>query len=714
MVKTIQMNRFQRRMKPVCRLIKVISSTGAGKTELTKFFASKMAAMLIEKCIGKTNSTITPRTLVYTNEYDNKIIVATKPSKLMINKIWFDSRVSEVLAEYIYSCKGIYQLDKIERVNTLKKIIRNNFKPNSNINASITLIPKDKRNIVFQELINIIDSKILTKELTWEYYSEAKRAEKKEESNQTPRKLKIKIISIVNSLFDVNSELVREIYSTFTKLNDSLKDVYHHYFNEESISIDGYYCKEIHEDDIANKNDFIEHFFTNNNNDNHISIETLCDDIVIYVPIDEGIAKYLRSVYNLNNIFTNAKGHISFAIKDHMGLFHKNTTEKDNEDYFDKMAYSEHCDAIILMAPIEGDSNHKKLISTFKKFLVNYPYSTPILIVNNKVDLYIDEEIKNKDPRSEVGFGFGFSIEKNSSVNFTDDVILELEKILNNLSIELMSSQSKKRHPGQIDSVATFFKLPLAEVSREKIEKYLPEIMIKSLFKLISNNVEYTKEKIPFCIDSNDELDIRFVGIENLLTPIFESNLWMNKIYNPVIKNINENIMIVPHGQGYNKLDRKTPYGGSCYSHIDDEWFQNCSSFDITFPGNLKNLISKELIKPIILEKLVIENGTIENELDFKQKVLENLLDLSNNYLNANLKREMFIGKLLYDTPFMDAKLEGMTFGSKFQGYLRNVQDLVKEPKKNVGLYVDAIQETLKPVLLKIIDEMIIYTQSDN
>ena len=65
-------------LQPHVHVLKLTGGTGDGKTEIATVFASKEARTVLLRGVGRTNSTLKERLLVYSEEYTDKLLVAVK------------------------------------------------------------------------------------------------------------------------------------------------------------------------------------------------------------------------------------------------------------------------------------------------------------------------------------------------------------------------------------------------------------------------------------------------------------------------------------------------------------------------------------------------------------------------------------------------------------------------------------------------------------
>ncbi|WP_346846348.1 hypothetical protein [uncultured Clostridium sp.] len=700
------LNRETRRMKPVARLIKLISSTGAGKTELTKYFAAKIARPIIGRCIGRTNSTITPRIIVFTED-DNVMQVATKKKKSFIEVTWFDQQMVAILTEFVQQYGTKKKIDDVEIRDNVKSIVTKYLNPKSNVSAVITLISKDELRNSIDNITTIFCERILINNLALKINAFAEANIDSRDQKYNPERFKKLIRNEVEKAFEsiIDKDVQELLRNVWNELNQILDKNYRSYFMINSYdSIDGYNVKEFKLENLTEEdNKFIDRLFDNNDvsKGKKVSIETLCEEIVIYVPMNEVLLSEFIKVENiaLRETFLDSHGKISFAITDTMGLFHKGTSDEENDMYLGELVHNGKCDAIVFLAPLAGDTNGIKLKNAYERVIANFSLDIPIIVINNKADVFLDQERKNQE---DVDIDDLDVVEDTNEFDI-NNVIDIIDNEIAALNTKLVKVQHKKRSGEDIHSYGVYFKLS-KNTEEEFVKKYHPKDMAIGIMRNISEHVGTASDKLTFYLDSK-YTDISFEFNEDILRKIFVNYLgreeWYNKVYNPVQDDIKKNIPVTPHGQSYYKLKRNISVGNGSVSQIDESRFKNVSSFAINFPGNIKNLMTTQLIFEVIDKALIIENGNFEDLTKAKERIYEAILDKKHGYSRSCFRQEDFTAKLLYERALLPAEQKGMTFGSKFQGFLEIVDAYVKEVDVNVEQYEGAFKESfIEPLYL--------------
>lgn len=701
------LNRRMRRMKPVARLIKLISSTGAGKTELTKYFAAKIARIIIGRCIGKSNTTITPRTIIFTE--DSTIMrVATKKKKNYIDVSWFDQQMISILTDFVHKYGQKTDLSNEDTAVKLKNIVKKYMNPKSNISAVINLVDEASFSKCIDEICEVFTTNICINNVPLKIYAAAEANIDVRDHKYNPEKFKRLIRNEAERAFEsaTESSFQKPLRKVWKELNELLNDVYVEFFNINSyVSVDEYDVKEFDLTKITDEEQqFIDRLFDNNDllAGKKVSIETLCEEIVLHVPMNENLLKELKRPENesLRESFLDPHGQISFAITDTMGLFHKGTSDEENEDYLGELVYNGSCDAIIFLAPLAGDTNGIKLKNAYEKVIENFSLDIPIIVINNKADIFLDQERKNQED---------VDIDDLDMIDIVDEfnidyVVQMIDREISLFNSKLVESQHKKRSSEDIHSYGVYFKLSKTTLEpKEKahlfVEKYHPQNMAIGIMRNISDHIGSSADKLEFYLEPNST-ELMFEFDENILRDLFITHLadhiWGKKVYGPAQTDINKSLYrVTPHGQSYYKLRRNIRMGKNSESIIDESWFKNVQSFAVNFPGNIKNLITKEFVLDVVSKALIIKGGQFEEPDKAIDRIYEVLLDSVYGYGRSYFRQEFFTSKLLFDRAILPAEEKSMTFYSKFQGFLEISLDYVKNVEENVKVYEDAFKDAI-------------------
>ena len=263
--------------------------------------------------------------------------------------------------------------------------------------------------------------------------------EAKENSNKFLGALKIEVERII-SLID--KDFTNELLEICEETNAILRNKFFEYIDEKNISEDGLYYKEISLAETEEDNRFIEAMFTSNNLQagERLSLEVLCGQIFIYTPMNKAVRDIIANDKNASQVFIDEHVEYTFGILDTRGLYHTGVVNDDNADYLNELIYQGDTDAVAMVVPLQGDTNEKKIYELYRKLLEAYKKQTPLFMVNNKVDLYIDA--LRKDDFIDDPFSVSMDVANEMSA---DEIIEQVNKRVKELQGELQEAQNKAR-----------------------------------------------------------------------------------------------------------------------------------------------------------------------------------------------------------------------------------------------------------------------------
>ena len=520
--------------------------------------------------------------------------------------------------------------------------------------------------------------------------------EAKENSNKFLGALKIEVERII-SLID--KDFTNELLEICEETNEILRDKFIEYFNEENISEDGLYYKEISLEETEEDNRFIEAMFTSNNLQagERLSLEVLCGQIFIYTPMNKAVRDIIANDKNASQVFIDEHGEYTFGILDTRGLYHTGVVNDDNADYLNELIYQGDTDAVAMVVPLQGDTNEKKIYELYRKLLEAYKKQTPLFMVNNKVDLYIDA--LRKDDFIDDPFSVSMDVANEMSA---DEIIEQVNKRVKELQGELQEAQNKARRNLEIVALPCYLKRDEGMKHEEVVRKYNIVNVVKSILLQTAEFLVRTSVKIPITLLGEEDVDVE-INQDELFkcvrAHILESET-DKKVFEPGSKNIGDNIGICPHGNSYNALKRRLRYGDGYSCKIEENYYINCKSFTIDFTGNLRNFISENFISHTVHMTMKLVNGRFpgqkEEELFWKQ-------------VARNVDAKKFVSILLYDKAMRDAELTGFGFGTYFRGFLNNSIPYFYKGMIDENQYVDALEKVLKDAVKKTIALNVIY-----
>ena len=690
---------FKKNLLPHMHVIKLIGGTGDGKTEFSVVFAEPRARKILIKCVGKTNSTVRERMLVYTTALNGKVIVAASISEEILERKVFSEMVITAIAKVVRLNGKVVASMVGKAESDFEEELFSQLSERNNTCAVFNFLTEQQKKEFVEKIVGVY-RKFHFSEHDYEIYNATKNnmseKEAKENSNKFLGALKIEVERII-SLID--KDFTNELLEICEETNEILRDKFFEYFNEENISEDGLYYKEISLEETEEDNRFIEAMFTSNNLQagERLSLEVLCGQIFIYTPMNKAVRDIIANDKNASQVFIDEHGEYTFGILDTRGLYHTGVVNDDNADYLNELIYQGDTDAVAMVVPLQGDTNEKKIYELYRKLLEAYKKQTPLFMVNNKVDLYIDA--LRKDDFIDDPFSVSMDVANEMSA---DEIIEQVNKRVKELQGELQEAQNKARRNLEIVALPCYLKRDEGMKHEEVVRKYNIVNVVKSILLQTAEFLVRTSVKIPITLLGEEDVDVE-INQDELFkcvrAHILESET-DKKVFEPGSKNIGDNIGICPHGNSYNALKRRLRYGDGYSCKIEENYYINCMSFTIDFTGNLRNFISENFISHTVHMTMKLVNGRFpgqkEEELFWKQ-------------VARNVDAKKFVSILLYDKAMRDAELTGFGFGTYFRGFLNNSIPYFYKGMIDENQYVDALEKVLKDAVKKTIALNVIY-----
>lgn len=690
---------FKKNLLPHMHVIKLIGGTGDGKTEFSVVFAEPRARKILIKCVGKTNSTVRERMLVYTTALNGKVIVAASISEEILERKVFSEMVITAIAKVVRLNGKVVASMVGKAESDFEEELFSQLSERNNTCAVFNFLTEQQKKEFVEKIVGVY-RKFHFSEHDYEIYNATKNnmseKEAKENSNKFLGALKIEVERII-SLID--KDFTNELLEICEETNEILRDKFFEYFNEENISEDGLYYKEISLEETEEDNRFIEAMFTSNNLQagERLSLEVLCGQIFIYTPMNKAVRDIIANDKNASQVFIDEHGEYTFGILDTRGLYHTGVVNDDNADYLNELIYQGDTDAVAMVVPLQGDTNEKKIYELYRKLLEAYKKQTPLFMVNNKVDLYIDA--LRKDDFIDDPFSVSMDVANEMSA---DEIIEQVNKRVKELQGELQEAQNKARRNLEIVALPCYLKRDEGMKHEEVVKMYNIVNVVKSILLQTAEFLVKTSVKIPITLVGEEDVDVE-INREELLKSVRAHILegeTDKKVFEPGSKNIGDNMGICPHGNSYNALKRRLRYGDGYSCKIDENYYFNCKSFTIDFTGNLRNFISENFINHTVHMTMKLVNGRFpgqkEGELFWKQ-------------VARNVDSKKFVSILLYDKAMRDAELTGFGFGTYFRGFLKNSMPYFYKGMIDENQYVDALEEVLKDAVKKTIALNVIY-----
>lgn len=686
-------------LAPNVRTIGIAGGTGDGKSEVTSTFADPRAKKVLAKSIGETNSTLKERRVVYSEDRENEIVLAVKIKDTIFEREDFNNlisvSVSKIIRDYGKSMTIDFQKLRVDFISNL----RNEIQTKVNSRAVLTFLNKENIKFLVEEIDDIFNSIQFFEKFTYQIYNGVKNDLKSQEVKNNSTKFFSAIKGEVEKSIDhIDKE---RMWLLLNDINTWLQNVFFQYFSEDNQSIDDYYFHVIDLDNQENSADLISAMFTSNNlrKGETLSIEVFCSDIVIYAPMHPKILEMIKRDDTSNKVFMGKDGKVSIALYDTKGLYHEDASDDANLDYFTELLYSINYDALMLVCPLSGDTNESRLRELYTKALQNYHKQVPIFILNNKVDLFINE--LNKELNSDDPLSFEVSDKK---LEFTE-VKRKVSERLRAIRDELQKVQHTNRKNAEILSLPCYLKKD-SSMSKELLVEYNATTAIQTIIKEMAKHLDASSEKIPFYLSDIDHSDMLPIIHEDKIQIILEQLLQQKeterKILAPAALDVSNNIRKVPHGNSYNALKRRLKFGKGYTSNIDENYYYNCHPFSVNFPGNLKNIITSELIVTCIDEAVEYKGGYFKDQ-EGSERLKAMIIE--QGYFNSI----DFVAEMLYYNALENAEKQAFSYGARFEKFIDHCMTYFNSHNLNISAYRDAMIKTLHAVVKRAIDLHILY-----
>lgn len=679
-------------LKPNFRVLELLGGTGNGKTEIATVPADPRARKILVQGVGSTNSTLTERLMVFTTAYNDKMVVAVKYDDNAFSRNLFTEIVSKAIAKAVISLgkaaptnkdDGKNENDKNKKV--LEEALREQLDKRNNAKAILSLLAHDKKNAFVDGIVDLFGrGEYDLLQYSYNIYNTVKNDMAEGEVRVNSRKFLSAVQQEVECTMDLQSETFKaKIWDIWKNLNRNLKDIFLSYFREENKSNDQYYYKEILLENPDNE--FIHAMFTANNMQagQRLSLEVLCSEIVIYVPMHEKFSEVISEKQSLESVFSDSEGNFAFAILDTRGLYHSANTDDENADYCSELLYKGDIDAIAMIVPLEGDTNEKKIGELYRDVLKNFNKQIPVFTIHNKLDLFIASLQKKvfDDPLSLDSFE-----EKEIEDSVLDkEIKVRMEELIEGIG----GMQVKEQLPCYLKRDASF---PAAFVKRYNvIETY------KIILEDMAKSLEDSACKIKFEPEEGEvpTLTVKRNRLAELIHVHVTESSTDKKVFTPGMFDITLSLGKTPHGNSYNALRRRLRKGDGYTSNIDEAYFYNCKSFSVNFTANLRNFASPEFIHLVVNETLSV-NGvkkTQEATNDRYRKAVE-------KYVNP----KELVSRLLFYKAIQDAEQVAFSYRSKFQKFLQNSMKYFNRAMIDEEAYIDAIEQIILEAAQKALD----------
>lgn len=678
-------------LKPFVRVVEFVGGTGTGKTEISTVPAAPKARKILLDGVGNTNSTLTERLMVFTTEYIDEMVIAVKRDENAFSRNHFTEIISKAIAKVVKDFGKVVAFTVGKDEDVLDEALHEQLVKRNNVKAILSLLSEEQEESFVKAIVDLYHKYDLY-QYNYRIYNTVKNELADVEVKENSKKFLSAIQQEVERTMDMQSEEFKiDLWSIWKDLNDGLAKVFFSYFNEADISNDGYFYKKIMLDNPDTE--FISAMFTANNMQagQRLSLEVLCSEIVIYVPMHKGFAKMIEADSNASKAFRDSQNNIVFATLDTRGLYHSDNTDDENTDYCSELIYKGDIDAIAMVVPLVGDTNEKKIGELYRDVLRNFNKQIPVFMVHNKLDLYVADLFKPNfyDPLAE-------DEPDEAEDDFSARDLLEsIADRMMELNDDLNAVQVKARRRLPVKSLACFL-YPNDSLPDYVTKEYNVREAYRMMLHDIAVSLEENSYKIKFVVKEGD-IPTPVIDKERLAELIHvhvTDNATDKKVFTPGMSDIALSIGKTPHGNAYNALRRRLKNGDGYTSNIDEEYFYNCKSFSVNFTANLRNFASGEFIHSVVFRALNVTGVKCTQEADEKyMKTVE-------TYVNP----KELVSLLLYYKAIQDAEKNAFSFKSKFQNFLQNSMHYFNLTQIDEKTYATAIEQIVLEAANKALD----------
>ncbi|WP_151736717.1 hypothetical protein [Paenibacillus tengchongensis] len=685
-LKTLQDDPSKVKLRPSGVTALLVAPTASGKTTVTAQFATYGAARLLNLTIGEGSSTIVDRQLVYTSALEHHMIVSVKPKTPYVPLPEFIARITSRLVDKLATYqRKLRMIDVSEIESEVEDDLERAFNNTMNTQAEYSLLPVEDRLQVVRELTGPIAGFLKSKGL--EIFNHAANSLDVDEAPKNSMKLRDAIKTKLHSFIQSDLQIQQVIDKVYTRLNESLDHYFHSFFDKENKSADDYYFKIIDVNTPSTHKEFILAFFSNNNiqKGSKLSLEVLCDEIVIHLPMKETIVEAIqedkvrrqtRSVYEDFN-----QNSISLTLVDTQGLFHLASDEQMEQDRLRHMLYSTRYDALICLTPMHGNPNGTKFEIQMSQEMAKYKKNVPVFFLCNKVDEYADKLQKDNSTASNaLDDLFNDDKPETNQIDILKSVISRAEEQTKSITLAL-----KDRKQGNVCVLPVMFKDPVNQLDRDSLDPHFGALaVVNNIVQKIADNLAQAASFIKFTYHSNVGWSQRPFEVNTKMLVQCLRDTWSkaetnNQVKRPALENIEHNQGRNPHGNGFNALVIRLKRGEGWDSNILEGYFKNHHSFHVRFPANLSNIISAELIAQLA-------NAAVEynGEIDGKDKFISHIIEF---FKEAQLQ---FVADILYHQIFANLLSTYYSNYNVFQGFLNQSEPLFQLTPEQFSVYAES------------------------
>lgn len=689
------MDNCKRMLKPHVRTLEFIGSTGSGKTEIAAAMAEPRARRILLKGVGNANSTLTDHLMVFTTEYSDSMLVAVKYDENVFTRNQFTELISKVFAQMVQNYgRGAIILDAHKDKEDIEDILRELVVKSDDVKDVFSLLLEDQKDQFIGDVAKWYDDYEFRK-YCYVIYNTVKNDLPDTEIKDNSKKFLVAIQQEVERVLDMQeAEAKSNLWKIWKELDERFKAVFFSYFNRTDISLDGYYFKELSLDNPDM--DFVNAMFTTNNVQagRRLSLEVFGEETVLYVPMNQKFADLIRGNAHLNNVFSDSYGHNVIGILDTRGLYHGDSTEKENYEYCSELLYRNNVDAIAVVSPLEGDANEKKAVKLYETKLKDFGKKIPVFVIHNKLDFFI-ASLKKQD------FNDPLSTEILEQEELPDDLLRErIKQRVDELDSSTLHEIQGGKRPLNITALECYLKRD-AGFPGNFVKEFNISCVYEAIFEAMSRSLTGKADKIEFELQENAVPAVS-VDSERLVEIIYQHILnpaTDKKVFTPGLLDLAQNYGKTPYSKEYMALRKRLKNGDGYTSNTDESYYYNCKSFSVNFTANLRNFLTADLKTDIVFSTVRV------NGVKSSQENEELFLKLVREYMDP----KMLVRYMLFENAMQSAESEAISVRGKFQGFLQKCMDFFCAPGKADAEYADAVKKIVLEAAYKALDLHVVF-----
>lgn len=652
-----------------------------GKTTLVKAFAGSEVDAFLTKAIHEKATTICPHRYVFLQNLDH-IVVRAIPKVQPLGDGFISEILYSALVDLIYSERN-HQVTEDHVREKLTKKLQQNLQNCTNVNSGICLLSAGRQQEILNQMTDLLIEKGLSQSIGILFNGGKNHTTV--DHRESPTGLKAGIREYLSEWLK-DQTLDEDLHNLCEEVNQELTKLLVRLFGQEStakgfyreVPLDGS-CNVIPENG-ASEEEFLNYVFADNNT--QLSIEPLCEELVIFLPISDMCLKAIeKSGYK--EVFSNALQEITFTVLDTQGLFHQETeTNEDTAYRIEKLWYDPSVNALLLLAPLDDSTGLDRNLRFYQEIMKTFHRQIPVFLVHNKVDLYLHRLWQNW-------------IQEHPDTDISEQTIrTQMEEEMSRERQLLIEAQPNSRKDLQIHSLPMHFKPCMLFQFCHHLEglkqEYAPSTNLGKIFTVLGRSLRQNANRLTFNA-ANIEFTIDREELQRLFRDDMKKNQKAQTALQNALFNIQSNTGLTPHGLSFYAGKNHARYGEGFTSNLTYP-FIHCQNIRMTFPEELARLIS---VAPI--------QEWLPHVLHFNPQGFDDLTFKSFCQLVSEccvIQRRDFVKALIYDRVLQKNDNAFASFYDRFQRYLSGTRSILSDP--NYTDLIDALIRLLEECVQRI------------